>query len=179
MIDERFPEGLLRVLQARFSGSAYADCEEAISIGFEKLLLKGAVAKPEGYVTTVAVNAMQRFIRDAAYERLSVDGDDEALPVDYWSDPTFDAAAAGAAYDFIRQLVERWETTNVRTTTLLVIAAAKLGEPMTADELADHLEELLDQDVLSATARQWKKRGLDRLRAELIEAEILESKENA
>ncbi len=176
-MEERFPEGLIRALRGKFSSAAYADCEDAVSTGFEKLVAKGPTHNPEGYVTTTAVNALKRKLRRATFQQLELDDDGEP-PADAWSDPTFDAVEAEDAVKFARGTVDRWESRNVKTTTLLVIDAAMLGEPLSSNELAEKLEELLGQDVLPDTARQWRKRGLDRLRDELVAADLLEQKEN-
>jgi DNA-directed RNA polymerase specialized sigma24 family protein len=178
MVDERFPEGLVRVLERRFPSANHADYEDAVSTGFEKLVVKGPTHNPQGYVTTVAVNAMKQWLRRAAVEQLAVEEDDEPL-VDIWLDPTPDEVIAENAYLFMRELVGRWESRNLKTTTLLVIEAGKLGEPLSSAELAERLEELLVEDILPDTVRQWRKRGLDRLRDELVAADLLDETEKS
>jgi DNA-directed RNA polymerase specialized sigma24 family protein len=176
MVDERFPEGLVRVLAKDFPSANHADYEDAVSTGFEKLVVKGPTYNPQGYVTTVAVNAMKRMLRRATFEQLAVEDDDEP-PVDIWFDPTLNDAITENAFAFMRELVDRWESRNLKTTTLLLIEAGKLAEPLSSAELSERLEELLGQDVLPDTARQWRKRGLDRLRGELVAAELLDETE--
>jgi hypothetical protein len=61
---------------------------------------------------------------------------------------------------------------------VVILEAAKVGEPLSANELAEELEARLGHDVLPSTARQWRKRGLDRLRAELYSAELSTQEES-
>ncbi|MDP9384729.1 MAG: hypothetical protein M3P50_05790 [Actinomycetota bacterium] len=190
MVKDKFPEGLVRVLETKFPNAAHADVEDAVATGFEKLVRADrAMDNPRGYVTTVAVNALKRILRLAALEQLAVhdedgdegDGDGEVFDrgTDPWTNPTLDEAVANDAYAFMRSLVEMWESRNVRTTTLLVLDAARLQEPLSSAEMAERLEELLGQDVLADTARQWRKRGIDRLRGQLVAAGLLEPTEEA
>jgi hypothetical protein len=73
MVREKFPEGLVRVLERQFPKAAHADLEDAVSTGFEKLVRAGRdIDNPRGYVTTVAVNAVKRILRLAAFEQLAV-----------------------------------------------------------------------------------------------------------
>jgi DNA-directed RNA polymerase specialized sigma24 family protein len=177
MLRDRFPEGLVRLLQNDFPGVAYADREDAVAIGFEKLVAADRVMdSPRGYVTAVAVNAMKRILRKRALEALSVDGDEDETG-DPWADPTFDEASTANAYAFMRDLVGAWESKNLKTATMLVIDAGRLGEPINGVELAQRLEEILGEQVLPVTARKWRERGLRRLRAELVEVGLMEDKE--
>jgi len=184
MVQERFPEGLVRALEGRFPGATYADCEDAVSMGFAQLVRADRrMDNPRGYVTTVAVNAMRRLLRRAALQQLA-DADGNGGPedvadvgADEWSDPVADEVVADDAYLFMQELVDAWESRNVKTATRLVLAAARLGEPLTADELAERLGDLLHQEVTAATARQWRKRGLDRLRREVVDAQLIEDTE--
>lgn len=191
MVKDKFPEGLARVLEAKFPNAAHADVEDAVAAGFEKLVrAEREMDNPRGYVTTVAVNALKRILRLAALEQLAVydedgsdggDGDREVFDrgTDPWTNPTLDEALTNDAYVFMRSLVEVWESRNVRTTTLLVLDAARVQEPLSSAEMAERLEELLGQDVLAETARQWRKRGIDRLRGQLVAAGLLEPTEEA
>lgn len=186
MVQDRFPEGLVRVLERKYPAANHAHCEDAVSTGFEKLVKAGrAMENPRGFVTTVAINAVNRILRRAALQQLAGPDNEDGEPDDLldrqtgeWSDPTAEQAAADDAYEFMQGIVDGWESRNVKTATRLVLAAAKIGEALSSDELAERLEELLDQDVPAATARQWRKRGLDRLRRELIAADLLEETEN-
>jgi DNA-directed RNA polymerase specialized sigma24 family protein len=173
LMRERFPDGLVRGLEAKFEGGRAHDFEDAIAVGFEKLVRRQeALDNPRGYVTAVATNAMRRTLAKAARERLP-DGDlpEEGAP-DVWSDPTADEAIASAMLAFVRGIVEGWESRNYRTAMLVILEAAAVDEPLSAEELAEELEDRLGQEVPPGTARQWRKRGLDRLRAELQAAEF-------
>jgi DNA-directed RNA polymerase specialized sigma24 family protein len=173
LMRERFPDGLVRSLETKFEGGRVHDFEDAIAVGFEKLVKRQeAHENPHGYVTAVATNAMLRILARAARERLpDSDLPEEGAP-DVWSDPTGDEAIAAAMLAFVRGVVESWESRNYRTAMLVILEAAEVEEPLSADELAEELEDRLGQDVSSGTARQWRKRGLDRLRAELEVAEF-------
>lgn len=180
MFEDRFPEGLVRVLEGKFPAARHMDCEDAVATGFEKLTRKGPTTNPRGYVTTVAINAMTRILRRAVLEQLALDDDEEHEPyVNPWTDPTLEEVVAQNAYEFMREVVGRWESLNLRATTTLIIEAGRLGEPLSSAELAERLEEILGQDVLPDTARQWRKRGLDRLRDELIAEHLLEKTERS
>jgi hypothetical protein len=182
MIKEKFPEGLVRVLERQFPRVAHADLEDAVSTGFEKLARADRdLDNARGYVTTVAVNAVKRILRLAAVEQLAIENDEDDAEqfdrADPWANPTLDEALTSDAYAYMRGLVEAWESRNVSATTLLVLEAARLQEPLSSAEMAEHLEDVLGQDVLPDTARQWRKRGIDRLRDQLVVAGLLESTE--
>jgi hypothetical protein len=188
MIREHFPEGLVRTLERRYPGASQDDYEDAVATGFEKLIATGRdIENPRGYVTTVSVHKTLRILKLAAVEQLAAasdyeDRDGEELAeraTDVWSNPPLDEALAKHAFDAMRSIIERWESKNVKTATLLVVDAGLLEEPLSSAELAERLAELLGQDVLPETARQWRKRGLDRLRNELVAVELLDETEKA
>jgi DNA-directed RNA polymerase specialized sigma24 family protein len=188
MVDERFPEGLVRTLEGQFPQAAHADYEEAVSAGFEQLVRKAErrLENPRGYVTTVAVNAMKRLLRRASVQRLAdsyPDDEDEDADdpldayTDPWSDPVGDETLINDAHEFMRKLVDAWPVENHKATMRLVLAAAKLGEPLTSEELAERLEDVLHKEVQAATARQWRARAIRRLKRELIDADLIEDTE--
>lgn len=178
LVTARFPEGLVRTLERKFPDGRHADYEDAVADGFVKLVAKGApLENPRGYITTVAANAMRKTLARAARERLPEGEPDEDEDVDAWDDPTADEAINQTIVDFLRGIVQKWESRNVQTTTLLVLEAARLGEPISSAELAEELEHQLGEDVQPDTARQWRKRGLDRLREELHAADLWTEKE--
>jgi DNA-directed RNA polymerase specialized sigma24 family protein len=179
LMRERFADGLVRTLERKFAAARAHDCEDAVAEGFAKLVKKESeLANPRGYVTTVATNAIRRTLFRAAREQLPDSESAEDGVLDTWADPTAEEAIGKAMFDFVRDIIERWESHNVRTATLVILEAAKLGEPLSSAELAEQLEDQLGQDVLPSTARQWRKRGLDRLRAELYDAELSTPKES-
>lgn len=182
IFDEHFPEGLVRTLAKKFPGATSADYEDAVASGFEKLAKKGPTDNPRGYVTTVAVNALKRHLKALAMEELEKhyeddDGDEHAqdnLPRGIeWEDPVLDEVVAERIFEFMRDVVRKWENASYKQATMLIIEAARYGEPIDNTELAERLGEILGQEVEPDTVRQWRKRGLDRLRRALIEAELL------
>jgi hypothetical protein len=116
---------------------------------------------------------MRHSLRRAALEQLPQPQEDDEE--DGWmvegqatdGRPTEEIAVGEAVYQHVKALVERWDSRNLSVATLLVVESAYLGEVLTGEELAERLSEILDEDVLEETARQWKKRGLDRLRQQL------------
>lgn len=188
MVNERFPEGLVRTLEGKFPSGQPADYEDAVSSGFLQLVRKPEKCEENarGYVTTVAVNAMKRALRRAAIQQLAAaygdhEDDDANEPLDAytsaWDDPVIEQVRLDDAYDLMQRLVDAWPTENYKTTMRLLLAAAKVGEPLSSEELAERLGELLPKDVEPATARQWRRRALKRLRRELIEADLIEDTE--
>lgn len=168
LIQDHFPEGLIRFLEGKFSTARLEDIEDAVIEGFVKFLAKGEeLEKPAGYITVVAVHHMQRLFARSAKEVLPEGDLDDEGDADPWADPTANQVIDEMTFGFVRKIVEGWQSVNVRSATLLVLEAAKLEEPISSTELAEELEGQLGEDVLPDTARQWRKRGLDRLREEL------------
>jgi hypothetical protein len=181
MVRDRFPEGLIRVLERGFPAATHADYEDAVATGFEKLVVAGrTMENPEGYVTTVAQNVMKRLLRRAAIQQLGDEDTDEHdnefvdIATDEWDNPTADEPLADDAYRFMLAVVDVWENRSHKATIALVLEAARLEEPLNSTELAEKLEDQLGEEVKPSTARQWRKRGIDRLRRQLIEADLLE-----
>ncbi len=181
LVRARYPEGVIRQLERRFPAAAAADCEDAVSTGFEKLLCReGPLQSPEGYVTTVAQNVMKRLMRRAAFEQLADEDDDgeqnEVIDrgLDPWSDPVSEGPIAKDAYEFVLEVVSTWESRNYKAAMELGLEAAWMGEPLSSEELSEKLHDVLGEDVKPATARQWRKRATDRLRRQLIEADLIE-----
>lgn len=77
---------------------------------------------------------MRGLLARAVREQLPTEDDDEP-EVDRWADPTYDEAMLEAVYDFMRELVEKWESRNPRTAALLVLEAGKRLEPLSNAEL--------------------------------------------
>jgi DNA-directed RNA polymerase specialized sigma24 family protein len=172
LVEERVPEGFVRVLEAKFQGARYVDCEEAVAEGFLKLLLKDeALHNPAGYVFAVAYNDMRRRLTRKTLDVLPAGELEDEEKHDTWEDPTAEEVVDVDVFRFARGIVSDWESRNLRTATLLVLEAAQLGEPMSGEELAEALEFALTEEIAPSTARQWKKRGLDRLRKQLAESE--------
>jgi hypothetical protein len=175
LIEERFPEGLIRTLQRKFPTARFQDLEDAVAEGFVKFLAKDEVLEaPAGYVTVVAIHYMDRLFVRAAKEVLPEGDSDDSSGDGPWADPTAEKVVGDVTFGFVRGIVETWQSLNVRSATLVVLEAVELEEPISSVELAEELESLLGEDVLPDTARQWRKRGLDRLRKELHELEELD-----
>lgn len=175
LIEERFPEGLIRTLQRKFPTGRFQDLEDAVAEGFVKFLAKDEVLEaPAGYVTVVAIHYMDRLFVRAAKEVLPEGDPDDSSGDGPWADPTAEKVVGDATFKFVRGIVETWQSLNVRSATLVVLEAVELEEPIGSAELAEELESLLGEDVLPDTARQWRKRGLDRLRKELHELDELD-----
>jgi DNA-directed RNA polymerase specialized sigma24 family protein len=177
MLRSGFLDGLTRLLEDRFRGVREVFYEDAVAESVKKLLEAGErreIANPRAYITTIALNEMRHQLRRAALEQLpqpSEDDDEDAWMVEGQAGdgrPTEDIAVGQAVYEHVKTMVERWDSRNLRVTTLVVLESAYLGEALAGEELAERLSEIFDEDVLESTARQWKKRGLDRLRHQLV-----------
>ena len=72
-------------------------------------------------------------------------------------------------------MVEKWETENVRATTLLYLEAAYLIEPLSSQDAAEILAGILAQEVDEGFVRQWKTRGFRKLKQEIEEMESAET----
>lgn len=176
MIKDQFLDGLVRVLEQRFPDAAGAISEDAVAEAVRKTLeigRKRPIDNPRGYVTTIAKNEIKSALSRAAIETIP-ETDEES---EDWTDAVVDdngrspeANLIGEmVYEFVRGLVNQWPSKNLKTATSLVLEGAFLGEPLSGDELAERLEDILDKDVSASTARQWRKRGLDRLKTQLEE----------
>jgi hypothetical protein len=185
IVTGRFPEGLVRMLELRYPGASSGDYEDAVATGFEKLAKKGPIENPKGYVTTIAKREALRYAKLHARDRLTrlydnEDGEHEAdgFPRGIeWDDPVHDEAARKEGISLMREITNRWENHSLKQTTLLIIDALEYDEPIENAELTERLNEILGDDFDPATVRQWRKRGLDRLRNALIEADHLPDKE--
>jgi DNA-directed RNA polymerase specialized sigma24 family protein len=185
IVTGRFPEGLVRMLERRYPGASSGDYEDAVATGFEKLAKKGPTENPKGYVTTVAKREALRHAKLRADERLArlYDNDDgehedESLPRGVeWDDPVHDEVVRKEVIALMREIAKGWENRNLKQTTLLIIEALEYDEPIENADLTERLNEILGDDFDPATVRQWRKRGLDRLRNALIETDHLPDEE--
>jgi DNA-directed RNA polymerase specialized sigma24 family protein len=173
-------EGVLRKLYGMFPTMRH-DARPAVGHGTHKLIRVKVGREPPNplqYVTTCAVN----YLKDEAKRRarsLSLDAlrDDEEHPFDLEEpDPTAEERQVSTTvYRELCTMVERWETENVRATTLLFLEAAYLGEPLPSREAAEALAGILNEEVDEDFVRQWKSRGFRKLREEIEEMETLET----
>lgn len=180
LIEGRFPEGLIRVLSVNFPTARYEDLEDAVADAFVKYLAKGeALESPAGYIAVVAKNRVRRLLTKAARQILVEADPGEEADDGQWADPVAEKVIGKETFDLVRGIVEGWQSTNVRSATLVVIEAVELEEPISSTELAAELESLLGEEVAPDTARQWRKRGLDRLRRDLYELDEIEVEKEA
>ena len=170
LIEDRFLEGLVRILERRFKGQGL-DVDGAVGDAVEVLVRKADQLKiddPGAYLYTVAFN---RLRRDA--KRIEFVDAEIAAGADRGSvEELLDDALRNETFKFLKGVVERWENASLKATALVLLEAAFLGEPLTTEDLADQLLDILGEEVSLPTVRQWKKRSLDRLEAELREHEI-------
>jgi len=176
MLRDGFLDGLTRLLEGLFPGVREVFYEDAVAESVKKLLEAGErreIANPRGYITAIAKNEMRHLLRKAAREQLpQLSEDDEG---DDWAtgeetengNPTEDVVVGESVFRYVKAIVKRWNSRNLKATTILVLESAYLGEALSSEELAERLSEILTEAVVAATARQWKKRGLDRLSQQL------------
>lgn len=160
---ERYPEGLARRLQHQFRANGL-DADAAVGDAIEIMVMKAAsldVHDARGYLHAIAFNLLRKA--SAAESEFSLDERDEEAGENDVERQAF----VTDTVKFIKSRVERWELKNLRVTTLVIIESTFLGEPLSTEELAERVEDILGETVELATVRQWKKRGLDRLADEL------------
>lgn len=173
LLEQGYADGLKRRLQQNFRRLREQDLEDAIGEAFEALankLKRGErLDVPEAYVFKVACFVAMRRLRTVRrtmpFEE-GQEGHDRAKEDEVPSDD-----AAEHAMEFLLETVRRWTTSNVQRTMLIVLEAARLGEPLADKEIAQKLrangEELADVSV-----RVWKKRGIDALREQVAESGV-------
>jgi DNA-directed RNA polymerase specialized sigma24 family protein len=179
MMRERFLDGLTRLLERRYPGSDGATYEDVVFESVARLLEVGgrrSIDDPRAYITTIAINHMRRVLKQAArdvvvdFSAEDRDEEDEWTPPRSAEDvPVESEAVSQLVFDYVKDLVGRWESHKLRATTLLVLEGAYIGEPLSSEEMAGRLADILGEDVLPSTVRKWRQRGLDRLIAQLAE----------
>jgi len=166
---ERFPEGLARRLQHRFRENGL-DADAAVGDAIEIMVKKAntlQVDDPRAYLTAVATNLLRR-----AANKQTMFSFEERDDVD--EESVEDEALRTEIFKYVKGLVGRWENVRLRATTLLVIDGTFLGVPLTTEELADQLEDILGEESSLPTVRKWKQRGLERLADELRDQGFLD-----
>lgn len=160
---ERYPEGLARRLQHQFRANGL-DADAAVGDAIEIMVKKAGSLEVEDarkYLHAIAFNLLRKASK--AETEFSLDERDEDAEVGDVERHAF----LTDTVKFIKSRVERWPMRTLREATLVVIDSTFLGEPLATEELVERLEDILGETVDPATARQWKKRGLDRLAGEL------------
>lgn len=132
------------------------------------------VDNPRAYITTIAINEMRRVLKRAARDVVIDFGAEDRDDEDEWTPdrdrderPTDSDVVGRLVFDYVKSVVNAWESLKLRATTLLVLEGAFIGEALSSEEMAERLGDILGEDVLPATARKWRQRGLDRLMAQL------------
>jgi DNA-directed RNA polymerase specialized sigma24 family protein len=159
---QRFPEGLARRLQHRFRVNGL-DADAAVGDAIEIMVKKAdtlQVEDPRTYLTAIAFNLLRR----AAKQETLLGLDEREDVGDFELE---DEALRTEVFKYIKGLVGRWENKNLGATALLVIESAFLGEPLTTEELAEQLEDILGEEISLPTVRKWKQRSRNRLADEL------------
>jgi hypothetical protein len=159
---ERFPEGLARRLQHRFRAKGL-DADAAVGDAIEIMVKKAdtlQVDDPRAYLTAIAFNLLRRAAKQPTL--LGLEEREESGDYDIE-----DEALRTEVFRYVKGLVERWENKSLQATALVVIDSAFLGEPLTTEELAEQLEDILGEEISLPTVRKWKERSLDRLADEL------------
>ena len=166
---ERFPEGLARRLEHRFRDTGL-DVDAAVGDAIEIMVKKAntlQVDNARAYLTAVATNLLRR----AATQQAALSFDDRD---DVAEESAEDEALRTEIFRYVKGLVGRWENVRMRATTLLVLDATFLGEPLTTAELAEQLEDIVGEEVSLVAVRKWKQRGLERLADELRDEGFLD-----
>lgn len=177
MMRDRFLDGLARLLERRYPGSDGATYEDVVAESVARLLGVGdrrVVDDPRAYITTIAINEMRRVLKRAARDVVLDFGSEDRDDEDEWTPdrdpderPTNSDAVGRLVFEYVKSLVNSWESRRLQATTLLVLEGAFIGEALSSEEMAERLGDILGEDVLPATARKWRQRGLDRLKAQL------------
>jgi hypothetical protein len=169
MLEEGFIEGLAQQLRRRFPSFEH-EADASVGHGVHKLITRcRSPRKPPDYIAACAYNYMKRFARRASlHDSLDVirgdssDGVPVEVPDTGWT--VEERALIDEVYLELCHYVETWEAGNVRSVTLLFLEATQHGDPLTSEEAADQLGEILGEEIDADFVRVWKSRGFKRLR---------------
>jgi DNA-directed RNA polymerase specialized sigma24 family protein len=164
----------------------------AVGHGIDKLINVKAgrtIEEPLKYVFACAANYMKdELTRQKRFESLDAltdeeeDGDGGRKPPLHLVESSMtpeEYVVSESVYRQLHSMVTKWETANVRETTLLYLEAAYLAEPLPSREAAELLADILnDEEVDEGFVRQWKSRGFRRLKREIEQIEAAETVEN-
>ena len=167
MLQDGFIEGLARRLGRDFPSLA-EEATGSIGQALERLILRPVSPRePRKYLATSAYNEMKGLARRRArYDSLDGLRDSDGN----WSEPADqpwtveEQALLDATYRELRTVVGTWETDHVRVVTLLYLEAAHEGEPLSSEDAADLLADILGEEVDADFVRTWKSRGYRKLR---------------
>ncbi len=167
MLRDGYIEGLARNIRRAFP-SLGEEATAAIGHAVERLILRPvAPREPRRYLATSAYNEMRGLARRRGrYDSLDAlsdsDGNVSELQDQAWT--VEEQALLDATYRELRAVVESWETDHVRVVTLLYLEAAYEGEPLSSEDAADLVADVLGEDVDADFVRTWKSRGFRKLR---------------
>lgn len=179
-IDEMLADGTIEGLASRLRGTypkiRFA-VEDAIAHAVEKLIVQVQVRKPPQYLAACATNHMNGVARELARRRLISldmlqDNPDTTFDLEDESWTVEESALVNAVYDEVTRHVETWEPGNVKVVTLLYLEAAYNGEPLTSEDAAQVVSEIIGEEVGSDFVRTWKSRGFRRLRKYAEEVQL-------
>ena len=174
MLSDGYIEGLTIGLRSKYP--RYRDeAHDAVGHAVEKLIQRESVKSPRSYLATSAYNYMKKHAeRSARFRLVSIEtGGPDGEPLEFDEDgwTVEERALLDEAYRFLVKEVEKWETGNVRDTTLLFLEAAYDGEPLTSADAAELLGSIFGEDVDASFVRTWKNRGFKKLRKLIIETQ--------
>lgn len=156
---------MVRTLRKRYPDAA-ADAEDAVTDAVAKFLAKRTAGeemeKPAGWIFVTA----KRFLLNKLEREVNRETSDDAL-ADGHSDPPDGEVLDKDTYQFLKGLVERWESRRLSVVTLLYLEAEYENEPLTQQEAAEQASVLLDEDVPWTSVGKTRSRGFVRLREQI------------
>lgn len=152
-------------------GKTYPDVsshvEDAVVEGVVRYLAKRKagveIENPAGWIRVTAknhlLNKLEREIgRETTDENLS-------SVAESCGEPSLEDRET---FQFIKGLVERWESRRLKVVTLLFLEAGYEGEALSHVEAANYARDILGEDVPWTSIGQTRRRGLTRLKAEIL-----------
>jgi DNA-directed RNA polymerase specialized sigma24 family protein len=146
---------------------ASSHVEDAVIEGVVSFLAKRKagveIENPAGWIRVTAknylLNKLEREIgRETTDENLSSFAESRGEP----------SLEDREMFQFIKGLVERWESRRLKVVTLLFLEAGYEGEPLSQMEAANYASDILGEDVPWTSIGQTRRRGLTRLKAEIL-----------
>lgn len=161
LMEEGFIDSMVSILRSKFPGMA-EEVEDAVANAVLKVVTRTTSGKPiedlRGYLFTAARNGVMD-----AYKRR--DRLDEYDPDQH--------ARSGLAPDeevlqkemfrVLQRLVRAWPNRNIREYTLLYLDSLLYDEPLTLQDAAAQLGDVLGEPVNVKSIGTWKRRGIAQL----------------
>jgi hypothetical protein len=157
--------GVMRHLTSLYPDAA-SGAEEAVYSAIATYLAKrknGAVIdEPVNWIFVVAKNYIlkcleRRINRETPYDLV------------FRQASTEDNVHAGETYEYLKGLVDRWESRRLRVVTALYLESYYIDEPLSQVEAAEQASLLLDEDVPWTSIGKTRARGLQRLREQILQ----------